>query len=61
MNTLHTIVWPGESAEYRAARNELLQMEIDLRRQTEAVAEKRRQLPHVRFSTRQLKRSGRAS
>jgi predicted dithiol-disulfide oxidoreductase (DUF899 family) len=36
---------PGESAEYRAARNELLTKEIELRRQTEAVAAERRNLP----------------
>jgi predicted dithiol-disulfide oxidoreductase (DUF899 family) len=37
--------YPGESAEYRAARDELLTKEIELRRQTEAVAEQRRALP----------------
>ncbi len=37
--------FPGESAEYRAARNRLLQSEIALRRQTEAVAAERRALP----------------
>jgi len=26
------IVFPGESADYRAARNQLLEQEIDLRR-----------------------------
>ena len=36
---------PGESAEYRAARNELLNKEIELRRQMEAVAAERRNLP----------------
>jgi predicted dithiol-disulfide oxidoreductase (DUF899 family) len=36
---------PGESAEYRAARNELLAKEIELRRQMEAVAAERRNLP----------------
>ena len=36
---------PGESDEYRRARNELLQAEIDLRRQIEAVAAQRRTLP----------------
>jgi hypothetical protein len=35
---------PGESAEYRAARNRLLDQEIDLRRAIEAVAEARRRL-----------------
>ena len=37
--------WPNESAEYRAARDELLQAEVALRRQEEAVAELRRALP----------------
>jgi predicted dithiol-disulfide oxidoreductase (DUF899 family) len=36
------IAFPGESAEYRAARNHLLQQEIELRRATEAVAAARR-------------------
>ncbi len=36
---------PNESAEYRAARQALLVEEIELRRQTEHVAELRRQLP----------------
>ncbi len=37
--------FPGESDEYRAARDRLLEQEIELRRQTEAVAEARRGLP----------------
>jgi predicted dithiol-disulfide oxidoreductase (DUF899 family) len=37
--------FPGESAEYRAARNRLLEEEIELRRKTEAVAAQRRELP----------------
>jgi predicted dithiol-disulfide oxidoreductase (DUF899 family) len=37
--------FPGESSEYRAARNSLLQQEIELRRATEAVAAARRALP----------------
>ena len=37
--------FPNESAEYRTARNELLDAEIALRRQTEAVAAMRRALP----------------
>jgi predicted dithiol-disulfide oxidoreductase (DUF899 family) len=37
--------FPGESAEYRAARNELLTKEIELRREMEAVAVARRELP----------------
>jgi predicted dithiol-disulfide oxidoreductase (DUF899 family) len=39
------VAFPGESAEYRAARNRLLEQEIELRRATEAVAAARRQLP----------------
>lgn len=37
--------FPNESAEYRRARNDLLEAEIALRRQTEAVAAQRRGLP----------------
>jgi predicted dithiol-disulfide oxidoreductase (DUF899 family) len=37
--------FPGESAEYRAARERLLEQEIELRRATEAVAAARRALP----------------
>src|SRR3954453_20400985 len=40
-----TISFPGESTEYRAARDLLLEQEIELRRATEAVAAARRQLP----------------
>jgi predicted dithiol-disulfide oxidoreductase (DUF899 family) len=39
------IAFPGESAEYRAARNRLLEREVELRRQMEAVAAARRDLP----------------
>jgi predicted dithiol-disulfide oxidoreductase (DUF899 family) len=39
------ITLPGESPEYRAARDRLLQQEIELRRATEAVAAARRELP----------------
>lgn len=39
------MVLPNESAEYRAARNALLDAEIGLRRQSEAVAAMRRALP----------------
>ena len=39
------IAFPGESAEYRAARNRLLEQEIELRRAMEAVAAARRGLP----------------
>jgi predicted dithiol-disulfide oxidoreductase (DUF899 family) len=41
MNT----TFPGESAEYRTARDRLLEQEIELRRATEAVAAARRDLP----------------
>jgi predicted dithiol-disulfide oxidoreductase (DUF899 family) len=37
--------WPNESDEYRRARDELLEAEIELRRQEEAVAAQRRTLP----------------
>ena len=37
--------YPNESAEYRAARNALLDDEIALRRQVERVAARRRALP----------------
>jgi predicted dithiol-disulfide oxidoreductase (DUF899 family) len=40
-----TTTFPGESAEYRAARHKLLSEEIELRRVTEAVAAARRALP----------------
>jgi len=39
------ITFPGESAEYRAARDRLLEREIELRREMEAVAAARRALP----------------
>jgi predicted dithiol-disulfide oxidoreductase (DUF899 family) len=40
-----TIAFPGESAAYRAARDRLLEQEIELRRAMEAVAAARRELP----------------
>lgn len=40
-----SVTFPGESAEYRKARNLLLQREIELRRAMESVAEARRRLP----------------
>jgi predicted dithiol-disulfide oxidoreductase (DUF899 family) len=40
-----TLDFPGESAEYRAARDRLLEREIELRRAMEAVAAARRELP----------------
>jgi Bacterial protein of unknown function (DUF899) len=39
------VAFPGESAEYRVARNLLVEQEIELRRAMEAVAEARRRLP----------------
>jgi predicted dithiol-disulfide oxidoreductase (DUF899 family) len=42
---MHKNRFPGESTEYRRARDELLRAEIDLRKQMEAVAKKRRALP----------------
>jgi len=39
------VTFPGESAEYRAARERLLEREIALRREMEAVAAARRELP----------------
>jgi predicted dithiol-disulfide oxidoreductase (DUF899 family) len=43
--TLHGVRFPGESGEYRAARDGLLHAEMELRRQTERVAALRRALP----------------
>jgi predicted dithiol-disulfide oxidoreductase (DUF899 family) len=40
-----SIAFPGESREYRSARDRLLDQEIDLRRTMEAVAAARRELP----------------
>jgi predicted dithiol-disulfide oxidoreductase (DUF899 family) len=40
-----SVNFPGESAEYRAARDRLLVQEIELRRAMEAVAAARRKLP----------------
>src|SRR5437016_9100026 len=40
-----SIAFPGESAEYRSARDRLLDREAELRRLTEAVAAQRRALP----------------
>jgi predicted dithiol-disulfide oxidoreductase (DUF899 family) len=39
-----SITFPGESPEYRSARDRLLAKEIDLRRAMEAVAVARREL-----------------
>jgi predicted dithiol-disulfide oxidoreductase (DUF899 family) len=40
-----SVAFPGESSEYRAARDRLLDQEIELRRAMEAVAAARRELP----------------
>jgi predicted dithiol-disulfide oxidoreductase (DUF899 family) len=45
MKTLHQVRFPNESAEYRRARNTLLEAEIALRSQIEATAQLRRRLP----------------
>jgi predicted dithiol-disulfide oxidoreductase (DUF899 family) len=45
LQTLHDFRFPGESEEYRRARDELLHAEIELRRQSEVVAARRRGLP----------------
>ena len=42
---VHAKRFPGETAEYRSARDALLQEEVELRRQVERVAEQRRALP----------------
>jgi predicted dithiol-disulfide oxidoreductase (DUF899 family) len=46
MKNYHDRKFPGESELYREARNELLEAEISLRKQTEEVAELRRKLPN---------------
>lgn len=45
MTTLHAIRHPNEPAAYRAARETLLEAEVELRRKVEAVAALRRGLP----------------
>ena len=45
MADMHDKRFPGENADYRTARNDLLTAEMDLRRQVEAVAAMRRGLP----------------
>ena len=45
MGQFHDDRFPGESDVYRTARDELLAAEIDLRKQSEAVAAMRRSLP----------------
>ena len=44
-NSKHKIRFPGESESYRAARDRLLDAEIEMRRTIESVAAKRRSLP----------------
>jgi predicted dithiol-disulfide oxidoreductase (DUF899 family) len=46
MENYHDKRFPGENAAYREARNELLEAEINLRRQNEEVAALRRSLPN---------------
>lgn len=41
----HNVRFPGESPSYRAARNKLLEAEIEMRRAIESVAAQRRTLP----------------
>jgi predicted dithiol-disulfide oxidoreductase (DUF899 family) len=43
--TLQHMHFPNESAQYRRARNALLEQEMELRRQVERVAAQRRALP----------------
>ncbi|MEM1398711.1 MAG: DUF899 family protein [Pseudomonadota bacterium] len=45
MGQIHDKRFPGESDAYRAARNQLLEAEIGLRRQAEEIAALRRRLP----------------
>ena len=45
LKSIHGNRFPGESAEYRAARDRLLREELELRRSVEAVAALRRGLP----------------
>src|SRR5690349_12063665 len=40
-----SVAFPGESPEYRAARNRLLKKEVELRRSMEELAVARRKLP----------------
>ncbi len=45
MKPMHSFRFPGESEEYRQARDELLRAEIELRKRAEVVAALRRTLP----------------
>ena len=42
---MRPVEFPNETADYRAARGELLRAEIDLRKRVEDVAAMRRRLP----------------
>jgi predicted dithiol-disulfide oxidoreductase (DUF899 family) len=42
---IHDVRFPGESDEYRRAREDLLRAELELRERAESVAEQRRRLP----------------
>ena len=44
-DTIHDKYFPGESNEYRAARNSLLKAEIDLRKRIEDISKMRMELP----------------
>ena len=44
-DALQHLSFPNESADYRVARNALLEAEMELRRHVERVAEQRRALP----------------
>ena len=54
--SMHQVRFPGESAAYRAARDTLLEAEVALRRQIEAVAAERRALPHRTWCRRSTSR-----
>jgi predicted dithiol-disulfide oxidoreductase (DUF899 family) len=43
--SLHSVRFPGESAAYREARDQLLEAEMNLRKNLEEVAALRRKLP----------------
>lgn len=43
--SMSSVRFPGEDARYRKARDQLLKAEVELRRNTEAVAAERRKLP----------------
>src|SRR4030095_7316243 len=45
MSNLHNKAFPNETKEYREARDKVLEAEIGLRRQTEEIAQMRREMP----------------